>query len=32
MARSGGGSMSVAHDWRFGPYTVDDLDDPVRFP
>ena len=24
--------MSVAHDWRFGPYTVDDLDDPVRFP
>src|SRR5260370_13145382 len=25
-------SMSVAHDWRLGPYTVDDLDDPVRFP
>jgi Uma2 family endonuclease len=24
--------MSVAHDWRLGPYTVDDLDDPVRFP
>ena len=24
--------MSVAHDWRFGPYTVDDLDDAVRFP
>ncbi len=21
--------MSVAHDWRLGPYTVDDLDDPV---
>jgi Uma2 family endonuclease len=25
-------SMSVAHDWRLGPYTVDDLADPVRFP
>jgi Uma2 family endonuclease len=24
--------MSVAHDWRLGPYTVDDLNDPVRFP
>jgi Uma2 family endonuclease len=24
--------MSVAHDWRLGPYVVDDLDDPVRFP
>lgn len=24
--------MSVAHDWRLGPYTVDDLDDPLRFP
>jgi hypothetical protein len=24
--------MSVAHDWRLGPYTVDDFDDPVRFP
>jgi Uma2 family endonuclease len=24
--------MSVAHDWRLGPYTVDDLDDPMRFP
>jgi Uma2 family endonuclease len=24
--------MSVARDWRLGPYTVDDLDDPVRFP
>ena len=24
--------MSVTHDWRLGPYTVDDLDDPVRFP
>jgi Uma2 family endonuclease len=26
------GSVSVVHDWRSGPYTVDDLDDPVRFP
>src|SRR5260370_30857437 len=25
-----GGSMSVAHDWRLGPYTVDDLADPLR--
>jgi Putative restriction endonuclease len=32
MAETGGGSMSVAHDWRLGPYTVDDLDDPARFP
>lgn len=24
--------MSVARDWRLGPYTVDDLDDPARFP
>ena len=24
--------MSVALDWRVGPYTVDDLDDHVRFP
>ena len=24
--------MSVAHDWRLGPYTVDDLDDSRRFP
>lgn len=24
--------MSVALDWRLGPYTVDDLDDHVRFP
>jgi Uma2 family endonuclease len=24
--------MSVAPDWRLGPYTVDDLDDPMRFP
>lgn len=24
--------MSVARDWRLGPYTVDDLDDRVRFP
>ncbi|MGH3195430.1 MAG: Uma2 family endonuclease, partial [Streptosporangiaceae bacterium] len=24
--------MSVARDWRLGPYTVGDLDDPVRFP
>src|ERR1700688_5127961 len=22
--------MSATHDWRLGPYTVDDLDDPVR--
>lgn len=24
--------MSLAHDWRLGPYTVADLDDHVRFP
>ena len=24
--------MSVVHDWRLGPYTVDDLYDHVRFP
>jgi Uma2 family endonuclease len=24
--------MSVVRDWRLGPYTVDDLDDHVRFP
>jgi hypothetical protein len=24
--------VSVKHDWRLGPYTVDDCDDPVRFP
>jgi hypothetical protein len=24
--------VSLAHDGRLGPYTVDDVDDPLRFP